>query len=1161
MDYSSSEPELTARLTAAMAAVSRASSRTALIATLQTQLLELTQARALQLMWQANGVTQSLFQSQPTLRLPTPAERESLISGASVTGGNTIYFPMLAIGELRGWVALQAMQQPVPLHSLVLHAGLSLALLERQAYQTTAGRELAMMDKIGRLLSSTLQLDHLLPNLAVIVRELITAHDFYIVLHDSATDQLSFAYWSTDPPTPMPEERWSFDSGLTGLIIRSGAPLVTDDYLAECERRQVKPVGGRYSRAWLGVPLCHHDRVLGAMVATCNDPSMHYSEADVHLLSSVAAQAAAAVANAQLYKRVKEQASQLAVINSIGRAISATLDLQEVPLLMMRELKAALDVEDGALLIEDRLTGELVVRHTLTLQPGLRLAHGAGLAGEALRLDMVRIANDLPQDSELAAPFDHSGATPTRSLLCAPLTGRQQLRGIILLRNKRCGPFNTADAQLLEAVAEQAAVALENAELYSHTDSALAAHIADLEQRNQQLTNIVAISNALRSTDDVYSVGRQIVMTIQAMTRSPRIGVGFVDLERQQVRTVAQIGFETQSDNARPRYSVSLAHAERALQESRKIGSVTYHIGQHPLALHFQNCVGLALRDSNGQLVGVIGFDLVAESEPLSNALIQELEIVANQAAIAIVNARLASEQQHTVNRLTALNALSLAVTTSQLSTDDMMRMTVSGATGTTSGLGGGAYVTGRDERPRRLVLDLPPDCDEELLPLLEQISDDYVDLVDPQVPRALADAGVHSLLVVPVRGAKLTLGGLWIAYGHTLIAPTEREMVVLYAKTAGAVLENLRLFDQVSSAHDRLASILASTTEGMLMATAQGVIAAANSAFVSLLGLSNTMLEGQPLSILRDDPALSIDRERLDPLWEAVINVARDKVSECAGDVDLTTPGVRNLAWSALPVHEQGGQQAAALLVLRDVTAERQMEKLRQDLSNMIVHDLRAPLTNMMVSVDLLLKQISGPLTSAQERIVQIAGTSSQQMLDLVNALLDIRRLEQRQLELQRQPVELFEVVESVFERIGRIADDRQIRLSNQTATLSPISADIDLLRRVLQNLVDNATKFSPRGGLVEVSGEVVEGPQLPANHAPGRWLAVQVADAGPGVPESYRQVIFELFGQAPQGRGQGSGLGLAFCKLAVAAHGGMIWVEDGPAGGALFRFTMPLI
>lgn len=1112
-------------------------------------------------MWQSNGVTQSLFPSQPTLRLPSHDEHERLHSGFSVIGGNTTYFPMLVLGELRGWVALQAMQQSVPLHGLVLHAGATLALLERQGYQSAASRELEMMDKIGRLLSSTLQLDQLLPNLARTVRELIVAHDFYIVLRDEADDDLSIAYWSTDPPTPMPEKRWSIDEGLTGLIIRSGALIVTENYLLECERRQIQPSTPPYSHAWLGVPLCHHDRVLGVMVASCNDPDLRYSDSDVHLLSSVAAQAAAAVANAQLYKRVEQQASQLAVINSIGRAISATLDPQEVPLLIMRHLERALDVEDCALLIEDRASGDLVVRHSLAPQQGQRLAKGVGLAGDALRLGTVQIANDLTaHDSRFDATFD-TAATPTRSLICAPLAGRQQLRGIIRLRNKRSGSFTAADAQLLEAVAEQAAVALENAELYSHTDNALAAHIADLEQRNHQLTNIVAISNALRSTDDVYYVGRQIVTTIQAMTNSPRIAIGFVDLERQQMRTVAQIGFDPALVSSRYEYWTLLPEAERSLRDAPKIGTVTYHVGQHPLASGFEDCVVLALRDSNSQLVGAIGFDLVEQTATLSNALIQELEIIANQAAIAIVNARLASEQEHTVNRLTALNALSLAVTTSQLSTDDMMRMTVSGAIGTTNGLGGGAYVIGRDDLQRRLMLDLPTGCDDELIPILENISDDYIDLVEPHVPAALAAAGARSVLVVPVRGAKLTLGGLWIAYGHTRVAATEREMVVLYAKTAGAVLENLRLFDQVSSAHDRLASILASTTEGMLMVTAQGVIAAVNSAFVSLLSLSNETLEGQPLSVLYDDPALITDRERVAPLWDALLTVARGEAGDCDGDVDLTAPALRNLAWSALPVHRQRGQQSAALMVVRDVTAERQMEKLRQDLSNMIVHDLRAPLTNMMVSVDLLLKQISGPLTSAQERIVQIAGTSSQQMLDLVNALLDIRRLEQRQLELQRQPIELFEIVETVFERLGRIADDRSVRLRNMTAALPPVSADLDLVRRVLQNLVDNATKFSPRGGHVLVSGYATDETQLPTGHAPGQWLVVEVADAGPGVPEGYRAVIFELFGQAPHGRGQGSGLGLAFCKLAIAAHGGMIWVEDGPQNGAVFRFTLPLI
>lgn len=1164
MDRSPTEPGIAVGMDTA-AAISRASTRAALVSALEQHLRAATGARAVQLMWQADGTLQSLFNTQPTLRLPTLTERLQLLGGSNADGGNTTYVPMVVLGELRGWVALQPTQgDSGALQHLVAQAGTSLALLERQAYQVSASRELAMMDKIGRLLASTLQLDQLLPNLAAVISELVVADLFYIALLDETTDELYFAFLSSPEGRSVPQDRWASDMGLTGQILRSGAPIVTDDYLTECARRHVqpsRPANYGYRHAWLGVPLAHHDRVLGVMVAMCDDPAFRYSESDVHLLSSVAAQAAAAVANAQLYKRVEQQAKQLELINQIGRTISATLDPQEVPALIMQALQDALNVEDGALLIEDHLSGDLLVRFSLQPKAGLRLPRDVGFAGEALRLRSVVIANNVQQDPRLYAPLDRAGPVLTHSVLCAPVAGRQQLRGVLQLRNKRGGPFTAADAQVLEAVAEQAAVALENAELYSHTDSALTAHIADLEQRNHQLTNIVAISNALRSTNDIRDVGRHIVTTIQAMTGSPRVIVGFLESERQQVRVVAQAGLDPAITVPRQEFWMPLNLVEQAIQSAAQIGTVTYRLGQHPIARGFDDCVVLPLRDPNGYLVGLIGLDQGPLAEPLPGALVQELEIIANQAAIAIVNARLANEQEQTVNRLTALNALSLTVTTTQLSTDEIMQMTVGGAIGTTNGLGGGAFVRGRDDTIRRLVLDLPSGSDAALVPWLEPITADYFELVDTEVPPSLKAAGVNSVLIVPVRGAKLTLGSLWIGYSDTLLAPTEREMAVLYAKTAGAVLENLRLFDQVSASHDRLASILASTAEGMVMATAQGRIAAANAAFTRLLGLPSDMGEDRMLRDVFSDPNLAADHRQLRPLNAALEQVAQGSARECEGEITITAPVPRDLAWSVLPIREQVALQQAALLVLRDVTAERQMEKMRQDLSNMIVHDLRAPLTNMMVSIDLLLKQVSGPLTPSQQRIVQIAGASSQQMLDLVNALLDIRRLEQRQLELQQQPVELYEIVESVFERLESIAEDRKLRLSNLSAPLPAVHVDVDLLRRVLQNLVHNAAKFSPRGGMIQISGFVADAQMLPYNHPDGRWLVVDVADNGPGVPESYRTVIFELFSQAPQGRGQGTGLGLAFCKLAIAAHGGTIWIEDGPSGGAIFRFTLPLV
>lgn len=1135
--------------------------RSTLLATLQAYLIEATDARAVQLMWQADGVTQSLFTAQPTLRVPTPAEWLQLAAGQIVSGGTFVYLPMIVVGDLRGWVALQTDTVDAPVLDVVTQAGMALALLERQNYQTTVSRELAVMDKVGRILSTTLQLDRLLPSLATVVRELVVAHDFYIALVDEEAQELYFAYLSSRNGTRPPYERWSIDTGLTGQIIRSGTPIMTDDYLAECERRNIRvngPDDMHFSRAWLGVPLCHHDRVLGVMVAGIDDPHIQYTDADMYVLSSVAAQAAVAVANAQLYRRVHEQADQLALINRIGRTISATLDLQQVPMLIMGELQTALDVEDGAVLIEDAPTGDLVVRYTLQPKMGLRIPRGVGVAGDTLRRGTVQIVHDMRRDQRVFAPLDIDGPIPTRSMICAPLRGRQQLRGVIQLRNKRGGPFTAADAQLLEAIAEQAAVALENAELYTHTDSALNAHVADLEQRNQQLTNIVAISNALRSTTDVFELGQQIVATVQQLTGSQRVVVGLVDVERQRVRAVAQAGLNPRMVTARPELWTPVAAAKEMLRGATPIGSVAYRVEQHELAREFNDALVLTLLDTNGTLVGVIGLDTGHAPDGLSHALLNELEIVANQAAIAIVNARLANDQEQTVDRLTALNALSLTVTTTQLSTDEILGMTLRGAIGTTNAIGGGWRVWGRDGIERRTVLGFPADADIDLLPLLDGLDGEYGEFGTDNAAPTLRAAGIETVIAVPVRGAKTTLGALWLGYTEDGVARGEREMAVLYAKTAGAVLENLRLFDQVSTAHDRLASILASTAEGMIMATAQGRIAVANEAFGQLLGLAPETLEGRSIFDVCKYPALAADQAQIEPICEALLHVAQGRAAQSEGEIRLTG-APRELAWSVVPVRGASAT-GAALLVLRDITAERQAEKLRQDLANMIVHDLRSPLTNMMVSTDLLLKQTSGPLTDAQRRIVTIAGDSTQQMLDLVNGLLDIRRLEQRQLELQRQPVDLFDVVEGVFERLDRVATDRAVQLHNETATIPPVRADPDLLRRVVQNLVDNATKFSPRGGDVRVYGSTATD-SLPPDHAAGRWVVLHVADRGPGVPDSYRSVIFELFGQAPTGRGQGTGLGLAFCKMAIAAHGGMIWVEDAPDGGALFKFTLPLL
>src|SRR5206468_3874123 len=138
--------------------------------------------------------------------------------------------------------------------------------------------------------------------------------------------------------------------------------------------------------------------------------------------------------------------------------------------------------------------------------------------------------------------------------------------------------------------------------------------------------------------------------------------------------------------------------------------------------------------------------------------------------------------------------------------------------------------------------------------------------------------------------------------------------------------------------------------------------------------------------------------------------------------------------------------------------------------------------------------------------------------------------------------------------------AADKKVVIETELNELPPALGDSDMLRRVLQNLVDNALKFTRPRSTVSIRGTLQTADDLPPGHALGTWLRIQVEDAGRGIPPEFHTIIFELFAQAPAGYGRGTGVGLAFCKLAVEAHGGQIWVESTFDRGSSFFFTLPI-
>ena len=228
-----------------------------------------------------------------------------------------------------------------------------------------------------------------------------------------------------------------------------------------------------------------------------------------------------------------------------------------------------------------------------------------------------------------------------------------------------------------------------------------------------------------------------------------------------------------------------------------------------------------------------------------------------------------------------------------------------------------------------------------------------------------------------------------------------------------------------------------------------------------------------------------------------------------------------------------------------------QELEKLRDDLTHMIIHDLRTPLTSVIAGMQTL--DIVGDLNPDQHEMMGIAVAGGQTLLGMINDLLDVEKLESGTLQLDYAALSAGDLVASAVAQVAALAQGQGLQLVQHVEpALPPLRGDEGKLRRTLVNLLGNALKFTPRGGTVTVGARAGQEPQS---------VLFWVSDTGEGIPAESFECIFEKFGQVQSrqgGRLMSTGLGLTFCKLAVEAHGGHITVESAPGQGSTFRFTI---
>jgi signal transduction histidine kinase len=233
-----------------------------------------------------------------------------------------------------------------------------------------------------------------------------------------------------------------------------------------------------------------------------------------------------------------------------------------------------------------------------------------------------------------------------------------------------------------------------------------------------------------------------------------------------------------------------------------------------------------------------------------------------------------------------------------------------------------------------------------------------------------------------------------------------------------------------------------------------------------------------------------------------------------------------------------------------------RQLEELDRQknlLTTTLVHDLRQPLTGLLSGLISVLQH--GHLDNATRELLHIVQLSAGNLQAMVTDLLDVAALEAGTQIIRREAVDPADFISAGVQDVGLIALDRDIDLYLAVPDdLPAVNGDAPKLRRVVMNLVDNAVKFTPSYGTVSV--KACDDPEH------GRLL-VSVSDTGRGIPDEFHDCIFEKFAVLDRGRSEGrrsSGLGLAFCKMIVQAHGGDIWVESEVGRGSTFTFSLPV-
>ncbi len=919
----------------------------------------------------------------------------------------------------------------------------------------------------------------------------------------------------------------------------------------------------------------------------------------VEVLEIFATQAAIAIENARLYAEKERRLTELSIVNEIGRALSATVRLDDVLESLRQQLGRLMDTSNifVALLEEEKgqicfplfyEEGKPVFQEPIPLH--------AGLTGYVLRT-----RQPLLLVGDIEAQMEKMGITPLGRPACSwlgvPMIAGEEVIGVIAVQDfQDSQAYDEEHLRVLTTVAAQAAVAIVNARLYEAAERR-AAELAALVEVSRVISSTLRLEEVLDLIlDELRKVVEYDSASIQLLEEDHlRIigGRGFEELE-----AVVGLTFPIGGDN--PNTEVVRRRAPFIVADAPAV----YAPFREPPHDHIRSWMGVPLLYGD-RLLGMLTLD---KKEPnfYDRAKAELALTFANGAAVAIENARLFEQvtrfsqelEQRVEERTQELAQALEELTMERDRVETLYRIT--------------------SELSASLDLDRVLNRALELVVEAVEADRGAIFMVDPQTDHLIQRASLGGSRRLPPRGAPTPfrrgegLAGWVIAHKEPAIVPDIHHdprwvdngqprsyrsalaiplivgdeamgALLLFHKEADRFTEdhlrlveaaaiqvanainNAELYRLIREGAERLGAMLkkiqveAAKSQAILEGVADGVMVTDTTGHVILFNAAAERILNTPR---RQIIGRSIDEllglyGTAGRSWVALVERWMQEPEEMLDaetrylEERLEIEG-RVVSVHLAPVHMEE-EFLGTVSVFRDITKEVEAERAKSEFVSTVSHELRTPMTSIKGYADLLLLGTAGRLTEGQERFLRIIKSNADRLSDLVNDLLDIGRIDSGRIELEKRAVNVASLVEQVMESLRRKAEEKGLRLHSQVAPdLPPVWGDSARLIQVLTNLVSNAYQYTPPEGEITVQAE-----------RQGEMVLIQVKDTGIGITPQDQEKIFDRFFRADHPLVQeirGTGLGLSIVKSLVEMHGGEIWVESEPGQGSTFSFTLPI-